>query len=111
MGKLFFLLLLLVLGGVGYYLWTTMEAAPPEATLPGYANALRNDEHRAQVAASGMNTENVQAAVEKYKNMKGSLPGSLQIWSRIISTTFPEASNTIPPPARFHPPNNRKFKN
>ncbi len=78
MGKLFFLLLLLVLGGVGYYLWTTMEAAPPEATLPGYANALRNDEHRAQVAASGMNTENVQAAVEKYKNMKGSLPGSLQ---------------------------------
>ena len=78
MGKLFFLLVVLILGGIGYYLWTTVASAPKEATLPGYTNALKNDEDKARAVMAGANTESVQGAVEKYKGDKGTLPASLQ---------------------------------
>ncbi len=78
MGKLFLILLVLVLAGVGWYLWTIVAEAPKEATLPGYTNALKNDEQKAQRVAGAANAENVQGAVEKYRSMKGSNPSSLQ---------------------------------
>ena len=76
--KVIFLLALLIAGGVGYYLWGKVEQAPPEATLPGYTNALKNDEAKAQAAAASMNLQAVQEAVRKYHEAKGSFPAALQ---------------------------------
>ncbi len=76
--KSVFLIALLIAGAVGYYLWGKVGQAPPEATLPGYTHALKNDELKAQSMAAGANIENVKDAVEKYRNDKGSLPASLQ---------------------------------
>ena len=76
--KVIFLVALLIVGGVGYYLWGKVEQAPPEATLPGYTNALKNDEIKAQAAAATANIGIVQEAVHKYHSMKGSLPATLQ---------------------------------
>lgn len=76
--KAIFFLALLIAGGVGYYLWNKVEQAPPEATLPGYTNALKNDEAKAQAVAAGANLDLVRTAVEKYKSMKGGNPATLQ---------------------------------
>jgi len=78
MDKLFILLVILVLGGIGYYLWDTMQKAPKEATLPGYVNTLHNDELKAQAVAGHANVEIVQQAVNSYKNQKGTAPAALQ---------------------------------
>jgi hypothetical protein len=76
--KTLFFLALLIAGGIGYFLWGKVEQAPPAATLPGYVNALKNDELKAQSVAAGANLEGVRSAVEKYKADRGSLPSSLQ---------------------------------
>ena len=76
--KTVFILALLIAGGIGYYLWGTVQEAPKEATLPGYTNALKNDEMKAAAVAAGANVENVQSAVSKYQSMKGSNPATLQ---------------------------------
>jgi len=78
MDKLFILLVIVVVGGIGYYLWTVVESAPKEATLPGYANALQRDEQRAQAVAGHANIEIVQQAVNSYKSQKGAPPATLQ---------------------------------
>jgi hypothetical protein len=78
MGKLFILLVILVLGGIGYYLWDTIQKAPKEATLPGYVNTLQRDEQKAQAVAGHANVENVQAAISAYKSQKGVAPATLQ---------------------------------
>jgi hypothetical protein len=76
--KAVFLLALFVVGAIGYFLWGKIEQAPPEATLPGYTNALKNDELKAQAAVAGAQLEGVKSAVEKYRSDKGSLPPTLQ---------------------------------
>lgn len=76
--KSIFFLALLIAGGIGYYLWGKIQEAPKEATLPGYTNALRNDELKAQAVAGQANVENVQGAVNKYRSLKGTAPASLQ---------------------------------
>lgn len=76
--KSIFVVALLIVGGIGYYLWSKVEEAPKEATLPGYTNALKNDEARAQGAVSTFNVQNVKEAVEKYRSMKGTNPAALQ---------------------------------
>jgi hypothetical protein len=76
--KLIFLLIVLVGGGVGYYLWNQVPDTPKEATLPGYTKALQEDEKKARVAAATANLASVQEAVNKYHAEKGSWPASLQ---------------------------------
>lgn len=76
--KTIFVLALLIAGGIGYYLWGTIKQAPESATLPGYTNALKNDEIKAQAAAATSNVQTVQEAVNKYRGMKGSNPSALQ---------------------------------
>lgn len=76
--KSVFAIALLIVGAIGYYLWGKVEKAPKEATLPGYTNALKNDELKAQAAASTANVQTVQEAVNKYREMKNSNPASLQ---------------------------------
>jgi hypothetical protein len=76
--KAIFVIALLIVGGIGYYLWGKIEEAPKEATLPGYTNALKNDEAKAQAAAAGAQLDVVKSAVEKYRSDKGSLPATLQ---------------------------------
>jgi len=76
--KTVFVLALLIVGAVGYYLWGVIQEAPKEATLPGYTNALKNDELKAQAAAATSNVQTVQEAVNKYRTMKNSNPSSLQ---------------------------------
>ena len=69
---------LLVVGGIGYYLWGIIKEAPKEATLPGYVNTLQKDVQKAQAAAALANLDVVKGAVEKYRSEKGSFPASLQ---------------------------------
>lgn len=76
--KSIFVVALLVVGAIGYFLWGKVQEAPPEATLPGYTNALKNDELKAQAAAASTNVLLVQEAVNKYKSQKESNPASLQ---------------------------------
>lgn len=76
--KSLFVFLLLLIGGIAYFLWNKVEEAPPQATLPGYANALKNDLTKAQNVAGAANLDTVKSAVEKYRSDKGSLPSSLQ---------------------------------
>ncbi len=76
-GKLIFLALLL-LGGLGYYLWGIIEQAPKEATLPGYVKTLQTDEQKAKAAAATANIGSVQEAVNKYHTEKDAWPPSLQ---------------------------------
>ncbi len=76
--KAVFVVALLIVGAIGYYLWGKVEEAPKEATLPGYTNALKNDEARAQAAAAGAQLDVVKSAVEKYKSDKGTPPPTLQ---------------------------------
>lgn len=76
--KTVFIVALLIVGAIGYFLWGKVQEAPPEATLPGYTNALKNDELKAQTAASTANVLTVQEAVNKYREMKNSNPSSLQ---------------------------------
>ena len=72
--KTVFLIALLIVGAIGYYLWGKVQEAPPEATLPGYTNALKNDEAKAQAAAAGAQLDVVKSAVEKYRSDKGTPP-------------------------------------
>lgn len=76
-GKVIFLAVIL-LGGLGYYLWGKVEEAPKEATLPGYTNALKADEQKAKAAAATANLGAVQEAVNKFHAEKGVYPSSLQ---------------------------------
>ncbi len=76
--KVVFLLALMIVGAIGYFLWGKVEQAPPEATLPGYTNALKNDEMKAQAVVAGTQLDSVKSAVEKYKSDKESFPPSLQ---------------------------------
>jgi hypothetical protein len=76
--KLIWLLVLLAVGGGGYYLWHQIPDTPKSQTFTGYTQNLQNDVVKAQAAASSMNTTSVQEAVKKYKVDKGSLPASLQ---------------------------------
>jgi hypothetical protein len=76
--KTVFVLALLIAGGIGYFLWGTIQEAPKEATLPGYTNALKNDEQKAQAVASEANLKLITEAVGKYHSQKGSYPNSLQ---------------------------------
>ncbi|SRR5579871_4788460 len=76
--KTVFVLALLIVGAIGYYLWGVVEEAPKEATLPGYTNALKNDELKAQAAAATANVQTVQEAVNKFRTMKNTNPATLQ---------------------------------
>jgi hypothetical protein len=76
--KLFWLLLLVLLGGVGYYIWSQIPDTPKDQTLGGYAENLHADEQRAQAVASSVNHSSVDEAIRKYKSDKGNLPASLQ---------------------------------
>ena len=76
--KLFWVLLLLLVGGVAYYLWNQIPDTPKNQTLVGYTQTLHNDELKAQAVASNTNVSSVQQSVNKFKAEKGSLPGSLQ---------------------------------
>jgi len=78
MGKLIFVVVVLVVGGVGYYLWNQTPDTPKDATLDGYAHSLQNDEAKARAAVATSNIQTVQEAVRKYQTMKGSLPPTLQ---------------------------------
>ena len=88
-GKVIFLALLL-LGGLGYYLWGKVEQAPKEATLPGYTNALKADEQKAKAAAATANLASVQEAVNKYHAEKGVYPSSLQDLAPAFIDHIPE---------------------
>ena len=76
--KTVFLVALLIVGAIGYYLWGKVEEAPKEATLPGYTNALKNDEAKAQAAAAGAQLDVGKSGVEKYHSDKGAFPPALQ---------------------------------
>ena len=76
--KLTLLLIVLVGGGVGYYLWNQVPDTPKEATLPGYTKALQDDERKAKAAAATANIGSVQEAVNKYHAEKDAWPASLQ---------------------------------
>ena len=76
--KLFWLLLIVLLGGVGYYIWSQIPDTPKSQTLGGYVENLHADEQRAQAVASSVNLSEIKRAVEKYKADKGALPASLQ---------------------------------
>jgi hypothetical protein len=78
MGKLIVFVVILVVGGVGYYLWNQTPDTPKDATLGGYAHSLQNDEAKARAAVATSNIQTVQEAVRKYQTMKGSLPATLQ---------------------------------
>ncbi len=76
--KTIFFVAMLIAGAIGYYLWGKVEQAPPEDTLPGYTNALKNDLQKAQAVAGTENLRQVQEAVHKYRGDKGSNPSTLQ---------------------------------
>jgi hypothetical protein len=76
--KFILVVVLLVAGAVGYYLWDQVPEAPKAATFTGYTEGLKGSEDKALAVASGANTEDVQGAVEKYRADKGALPASLQ---------------------------------
>lgn len=76
--KIFWLLLVVLLGGVGYYIWLQIPDTPKSQTLGGYVENLHADEKRAQAVAVSVNLSEIQRAVEKYKGDKGNLPASLQ---------------------------------
>lgn len=76
--KFIFFVVVMVGVAVGYYLWKQIPPTPPEQTLPGYTNALKNDLKKAEAVALNANVENVQGAVNKYRSYKGASPASLQ---------------------------------
>jgi hypothetical protein len=76
--KFTFFVALLVVGGIGWYLWGVIKTAPKEATLPGYVDTLQRQEQKAHAVANMANLEMVKSAVEKYRGERGSLPPSLQ---------------------------------
>jgi len=76
--KFILVVVILVVGGVGYYIWNQTPDVPKEATLDGYAHSLQRDEQKAQSVASSTNVQLVKEALEKYKSMKGANPASLQ---------------------------------
>ncbi len=78
MDKLFILILVLVVGGIGYYLWTVVESAPKEATLPGYTQTLHNDEQKAREVMGHANLDAIRGAITNYRSQKGTNPASLQ---------------------------------
>ncbi len=78
MGKLIFFAVILIAGGIGYYLWNQVPDTPKEQTLGGYTHALQNDEAKAKAVVGAANLENVQGAVHKFRADKGSLPADLQ---------------------------------
>lgn len=96
MGKLILFVVILVVGGVGYYLWNQTPDTPKDATLDGYAHSLQNDEAKARAAAATANIETVQEAVRKYQAMKGSLPATLQ-------NLVPEYIDHIPGGLQYDP--------
>jgi hypothetical protein len=78
MGKLIFVVALLIVGGVGYLLWSKIEEAPKEATYDAYTKRVVAQEQKAKDVASSTNVDLVHDAVEKYKSMKGGNPATLQ---------------------------------
>ncbi len=78
MGKVLFVVVVVVIGGIGYYMWQTIETAPQDATLPGYTQSLKNDEDKARQVMGHANVDTVRAAITNYKSQKGTLPASLQ---------------------------------
>jgi uncharacterized protein YpmB len=78
MGKFIFGVVILVLAGVAYLMWSKMEEAPKEATYDAYTKRVIAQEQKAKDVASSTNVENVHDAVEKYKSMKGGNPATLQ---------------------------------
>ena len=94
--KFILVLVVLIGGGVGYYLWTQVPETPKDATLTGYTQGLKNAEDKAAAVAAGANVENVRAAVEKFKSMKGSNPPALQ-------DLVPEYIDHIPGGVQYDP--------
>jgi hypothetical protein len=78
MGKLILVVVVLVGGAIGYYLWNQVPETPKDATLTGYTQGLKESEDKARAVASTSNVENVQGAINKYRAMKGSNPATLQ---------------------------------
>ena len=76
--KFILVVVILIGGGIGYYLWNQVPETPKDATLTGYTQNLQRDEQKARAAVSTDNVQQVQQAIEKYKTMKGSNPASLQ---------------------------------
>ena len=76
--KFIILVAILVVGGVGYYLWNQVPDTPKEQTLTGYTQGLKSAEDKAAAAASTANLDNVRSALEKYKSLKGANPATLQ---------------------------------
>ena len=94
--KFIILVAVLIVGGIGYYLWNQTPDVPKEATLDGYAHSLQRDEQKAQAAASTANLDVLRVAIEKYRSMKGSNPSSLQ-------DLVPEYIDHIPGGVQYDP--------
>jgi hypothetical protein len=76
--KFALLLMVLISGGIGYYLWNKIPDTPKEATLPGYTKTLQQYEQKAGNTAATANLASVREAVNKYHSEKDAWPASLQ---------------------------------
>ena len=76
--KFILIVVALIGGSIGYYLWHQVPDTPKEQTPAGYIQNLQRSEQKAKDAVSTANLQDVQNAVEKYKTEKGAFPPSLQ---------------------------------
>jgi len=74
--KFILVVVLLVGGGVGYYLFNQEPPKPPEPDP--MTERLHRYQDKAQVAVSADRVKDVQAAIERYKVSKEANPPSLQ---------------------------------
>jgi hypothetical protein len=74
--KFIFVVVLLVVGGVGFYLFNQEPPKPPEPDP--MTERLHRYQDKAQVAVSADRVADVQAAIERYKVSKEANPTSLE---------------------------------
>lgn len=87
--KFIIVLMALVGGSIGYYLWHKVPEVPEKNTLGGYTKTLQIAEQKADAVSSAMNVKEAQGAVDRYRSEKGSTPASLQ-------DTVPEFMDHVP---------------
>jgi hypothetical protein len=76
--KFILIVVVLIGGGIGYYVWNQVPETPKQETLGGYVHSLQADEQKAQAAVAATNLGNIQSAVNRYRTAKGTSPASLQ---------------------------------